>query len=225
MAKQQHDLNPEYYLMNKGGYHNFTPYRPYHDEKVFRIDPAPVPWHLLLILNIVYFIGFGSFYWMFCRDSKNGTQAEYLLVCGAVVFIYLMTSIAVTGSAIYSCKRAQKLGPWLIYDKATGRVALPRENQSFEADEVVHLQYLSCRWTSNTDSTGFNSLVSELNLVTCKNGKRERWALLRSLFEVGGFRSVLPDLLKHMPVTVMRVHVLGSKYSVEENIYNDVNGL
>jgi hypothetical protein len=43
MAKPRADADPEKFIVGRGAYDNLQTARPYCDEHVFRIDPAPMP--------------------------------------------------------------------------------------------------------------------------------------------------------------------------------------
>jgi hypothetical protein len=161
------DANPENFLLGTGGYHNLRTARPYNDEQVFRIDPAPI--------------------------------------------------IAFSSVVLYSYANARRLGPWLIYDKATGRVTLPRERVTFERQEIVHVQYITTRMFDRQGSSD-GERSSEINLVTCRDGHRKRWPLLRSIANMRAFKYILKPLLKNTNLPVMRVEG-GRGWTVTEKPY------
>jgi hypothetical protein len=46
---------------------------------------------------------------------------------------------------------------------------------------------------------------SELNLVTIRGGKRERWNLVNSSWPSGAFEDVLDHLIENTPIPVVRI--------------------
>src|SRR5690606_14096580 len=114
--------------------------------------------------------------------------------------------------------KERRLGPWLVYDKTTGRVTLPREAVSFEREQVIHLQYVT---TKKLDWPGVanNDRLSELNLITCRHEQRKRWPLLRSKSTFGAFDSLLQSLIKHTNIPVMRVQDEWLGWQITEKPY------
>jgi hypothetical protein len=106
----------------------------------------------------------------------------------------------------------------MIYEKSTGRVTLPREGVSFERHEIVHVQYVT---TKRLDWGGVinNDRLSELNLITCRDGERKRWPLLRSIFNIKAFDRLLKPLLEHTDLPVMRVEDQWLGWKITEKPY------
>src|SRR5262249_45894899 len=101
----------------------------------------------------------------------------------------------------HSFAHANRLGPWLVFHKADGRVELPREPATFARNEIVHIQYITTRHLG----WGVGERFSELNLVTCQNGTRKGWPLLQSTFTTGAFGGVLRSLTENTDLPVVRV--------------------
>src|SRR5262249_46575626 len=131
----------------------------------------------IVILNLLFVAFFFGFFWVTWRYGSQEPGQAIALIIGTGLFTCVVFTVLVS----YRFRRERQLGPWLIYEKATGRVTLPREGESFERQEIVHLQYVT---TKRLDWGGVvnNDARSELNLITCRDGERRRWPLLRSIF-------------------------------------------
>ena len=202
MAKPPSDADPEKFIIGRGFYNNLRTARPYHDGRVFRIDPAPMPVVSMLILNAVIAAFCYGIHW---QAKHHGTgQPGRWVVYGVPLGIGMFTCVLFTAVVYYSYDQARRRGPWLIYHKATGRVELPRERLTFERSEVEHVQYITTKsltWGGVLN----NDQVSELNLVTCRGGERRRWALLRSIANVRALEWIVNPLLAHTDLEVVRV--------------------
>jgi hypothetical protein len=199
MPKPPPDVDPEKFIIGKGGYSNFRTACPYWDEGVFRIDPAPMPFVSIVVYNSI----FAAFFYGFHLVTQH-VAAGPLLVYWAPLGVGLQTCAFFTAVVYYSFDNALRRGPWLIYDKATGRVDLPREGESFSRSEIVHLQYITTKRLSFGHVSG-NDQLSELNLITCRGGVQKRWPLLRSIFNVRAFGWLLKPLLANTDLPVVRV--------------------
>ena len=200
MAKPPKDADAERFIIGEGAYTNSRTAVPYNDDKVFRIDPSPMPIVSIAVLNAIFVAFFGVFYWL---GSAYGT-ANKTMVTLATIGIGTMTCVLFTAVTYYSFDKARRLGPWLVVNKITKKVTLPREGLEFDASEIVHLQYIT---TKRLDWGGVanNDRLSELNLVTYANGERTRWPLLRSIFNVKAFEYIVDPLLEHTEIPVVRV--------------------
>jgi hypothetical protein len=129
-----------------------------------------------------------------------------------------MVCVLYTAIVYYTFRNAWRLGPWLIYDKATGCVELPREKVRFTPHEIVHLQYIT---TKRLDWGGVvnNSRLSELNLVTYREGQRKRWPLLRSMFTSKAFDYILQPLVQATDLPVVRVQDQQFGWKITETPY------
>ena len=201
MAKPPPDADPEDYIIGEGWYDNLTLARPYCDGRTFRIDPYPVPWFGITMLNVVFVLFFGGVY---VGVSYLTGDWSHLGLLGLCVVIGGMTCGGVSGIYIYRYRRANRLGPWLILDRTTGRIELPREGITFERSDVLHVQYITTKHLGLGDH-GDEMRVSELNLITLRDGVRERWPLLQSGATVRAFSKVLRAIQHHTDLPVMRV--------------------
>jgi hypothetical protein len=202
MAKPPADADAEKFIIGRGVYDNLRTARPYHDGRVFRIDPAPMPWRSMLVMNAVFVAFFFGFHWL-TKHHAPGRPGPWL-VYGVPIGVGLVTCGLFTAIVYHSFDRARRRGPWLIYDKRTGRVELPREGLRFERSEVEHIQYITTK-RLNSGGVVNNDQLSELNLVTCRGGERRRWPLLRSIANVRAFEWIVHPLLDHTDLEVVRV--------------------
>ncbi len=217
MAKPPADADPEKFVLGRGHYSNFETACPYHDDRVFRIDPTPVPVWSTIIYNLIFI---GAFYGLhLLLKHLMGGEADARMVYGAPIGVGLTTCGLFTLVVYRSFANARRLGPWLIYDKATRRVELPREGGlTFDRHEIVHLQYIT---TKRLDWGGVlnNERLSELNLITNRDGVRRRWPLLRSIFTVKAFDRVLKPLAENTDLPVVRVQDEWLGWRVTETPY------
>jgi len=215
MGKPPDDVDPEHFIIGRGSYSNLRLAVPYSDEREFRIDPAPMPRKSIIFMNVVFVLFYSSFHWV----AKNwpGEQAHFLIVYVLPFVMCLATCIGVTWITLRLHTRAGTRGPWLVFDKATRRVSLPREQLEFDFQDVVHLQYIT---TKRLDLARVrdNDSLSGVNLVTSRNGKRERWNLVNSWANVRAFEYLLRPLLQQTDIPVVRIkdQTLGWEVTVEQ---------
>jgi len=197
MAKPPDDANPEKFIIGRGAYTNLRTSVSFSDHKEFRIDPAPMPVMGIVILNIVFIMFFGAICWVFITYGD-----PWIALAG--IGIGTLTSVLYTAMTYYSFRKARREGPWLVVDKKTEKVSLPREGVEFDADEVVHLQYIT---TKRLDFGGVlnNDPLSEINLVTCVDGDRKRWPILRSIANVNAFEYLIDPMLESTNIPVVRI--------------------
>jgi hypothetical protein len=202
MAKPPADANPEHFIIGQGVYNNLQIASPYDDAEVFRINPTPMPVWSIVIFNALIAAFFYGFHWIVKNyaEEREHFFGAYVMPVG----IGLMTCLGVTAVVYYSFNKARRLGPWLIFYKATGQVELSREKISFDRQDIVHLQYIT---TKRLDWGGVvnNGRLSELNLITCHNGERKRWPLLRSIFTSKSFEHILKPLISKTDLPVVRI--------------------
>jgi hypothetical protein len=181
-----------------------------------------MPTASIVIYNVVFAAFFLGFHWVL-KHYAHGEAGPWI-VYGAPLGVGLLTCIAFTAVVYHSFDQARRLGPWLIYEKSTGRVKLPREGLGFERDEIVHLQYVT---TKRLDLGGVvdNERLSELNLITCRGGERKRWPLLRSLFNVKAFDRLLKPLLDNTDLPVVRVEDQWLGWEITEKPYGRSGGM
>lgn len=221
MGKPPADVDPEKFIIGKGLYDNLQVARPYADDRVFRVDPAPMPWIAILVLNLVFIAFFCGFSWV-AENFTHGKAGPWF-VYGAPIGLGLLTCVLVTGVVYYSFDKARRQGSWLVYDKGTGRVELPREGVAFDRSDVVHVQYITTKRLS-LQRIGDNDQLSELNLITCRNGVRKRWPMLRSIFNIKAFDRLLEQLLENTDLPVMRVKDEWLGWHVTETPYVGKSG-
>ncbi len=202
MGRPPADADPEKFIFGRGGYSNLRIARPYYDEQVFRIDPEPMPWLWIGIYNLFFASFFLAIHLLLKYVPHNGEGPW--VVYGVPIGFGLLTGVVFTALVYHEFARANRLGPWLIYNRQTGSVALPREGMEFQRQEIVHLQYITTKRLSLNAALN-NDRLSELNLVTCRDGERKRWPLLRSIFNVWAFDRLLKPLLEQTNLPVVRV--------------------
>lgn len=212
MVKRPADLDPENFVIGNSWYAFGHPAVAYADEKQFLIGPAPpqpLPVFRIVVLHLVYVLFFGGFLWfgLTHHDPDVSESVIYAVVAGAGV-VACGGTIAVPLIARSLTLREQARGPWLRYDKGTRQVELPRQRLTFELNEIVYLQYVSTNVLQQPRSIAFQSSknsVSELNLVTVRDGKRKRWNLVNSSSPSGAFEAVLDPLVEQTPIPVVRI--------------------
>jgi hypothetical protein len=86
----------------------------------------------------------------------------------------------------------------------------------------VHLQYISTDFLQNSRSLLSNTkAVSELNLVTVREGKRQRWNLLNSSFPFDAFEYLLDPLVEQTDIPVVRITETAGNWKVWTRPYHD----
>jgi hypothetical protein len=75
---------------------------------------------------------------------------------------------------------------------------------AFDPHEIVHLQYITTK-RLDWGRVANNVRLSELNLVTCRDGLPKRWPLLRSIYNVKAFDRLLKPLMENTNLPVVRV--------------------
>lgn len=213
MAKPPVDADPEKFIMGRGVYDNLRTATPYQDDGVFRIDPCPMPVWSMVVFNFAFATFFYAFHWV-VKQGQGGPWAVYVVPIGICVATCVVFTL-VTYSSFY---RARHLGPWLIYDKSSGRVTLPRVNVRFDRDEIVCVQYITTK-RLDWDREVNNDRLSELNLITHRGGERKRWPLLRSIANVKAFDWLLTPLLENTDLPVVRVEDEWVGWQVTEKPY------
>ena len=113
---------------------------------------------------------------------------------------------------------------WDLGSSTTNRTAASncREQLAFNRDEIVHLQYITTK-RLNWGGTANNERLSELNLITCHNGERRRWPLLRSNNSTRAFDRLLEPLLRETDLPVVRVLDEWLGWRVTETPYGPAN--
>lgn len=197
MVKPPADVDPEKYILGKGVYTMLRTACPYYDGQVFRIDPGPVPVWTIITFNLIFISCAYAFYWVASKltDANTGLWAFAIAAATCILF---------TVVAYSSFANTRRLGPWLIYDQMTNTVEIPRQGVTFQRREIVHLQYITTK-RLDADSPLNHERLTELNLVTCRDGVRQRWPLLGSLFNRRPFDPLVEPLLRNTDLPVVRV--------------------
>ena len=218
MAKPPPDADPDKFIIGRGSYGNLQTAKAVFENGVFRLDPAPMPVVSIVIVNLVFAAFFFGFHWV-AKHFSSG-QTDLIMLYIAPVGVGVMTCVGYTAIAWYSFAKANRLGSWMVYDTRTGEIELPREHERFTKNEIVYLQYITTKdlaWGGTTN----NERLSELNLVTCRDGVRKRWPLLRSIANVRAFDRLLKPLVEHTDLPIVRVQDEWLGWKVTERPYRD----
>jgi hypothetical protein len=194
MAEPPPNIDPELLIIGEGSCDNFRTWVPTLNEREFRIDPRPVPIWSIVIHNVVIVAVCCVLQWAFQTFKLGANQLPYC----AIPAFGLLLCVVYTLIAVHSFRCAILGGPWFIYDAQSGQITLPREGETFARQDVVHLQYI-------TTKIGAEEARSELNLITLRGGRRERWPLLRSNRAFRPFDSVLHPLVFQTGLPVVRI--------------------
>jgi hypothetical protein len=226
MVKRPPDLDPENFVLGQGWYAQRRSAVPYADDSQFRFDPAPIPpfpWLMLLVLNTVYMLFFGSFIWF--AQTHRDPAVSRLTVNILITAIGLMTCGCTVGSVMlgrWFGAREIALGPSLVYEKSTRRVSLPRLHLDFDFTEVVHLQYVSTGLLQDPRSAlSPPHPVSELNMVTIRDGKRQRRNVLKSSDPIGAFEYLLDPLVEQTDIPVVHMTETAGNWKVWIRPFHD----
>jgi hypothetical protein len=194
MSETPPNVDPELLIIGEGSCDNLRTWKPTLNEREFRIDPRPMPLWSIVLQNALIVALSCVLQWVFLKAKLAGDVVpKYTIPILGGFLCVANTLIAVPTHQI-----ANKRGTRLIYDLKSDRVDLPHEGEKFARTEIVHLQYITTR-------TGFDEARSELNLITLRNGKRERWPILRSSRAYRPFDSVLRPLVAQTGLPVVRV--------------------
>ena len=202
----------EQWIIGDGSYDNLRVSRVADDVTSFSIIPAKTPWVMIVLVNLLFIAAGVAFYLVLRRFRPEIGRAVPLLVCGGMgVFTCTLFTLIVTWRFGSELKR----GPWLTYDKRRRILTLPRLGQQFALTEIVHVQYITTR--RQRDGGFFGDLLSELNVVTLREGRRARWHLVRSILSHGAFEHVLRPMLRSTPIPIVRVRqrVMGRELHIE----------
>ena len=175
--------------------------RAYSDDRVFRIDAAPFPWSTLICTNLLFVAAGYGFHLALKHLSLSPGGPSAFVVYVAPFGPMLVACLGFTAAICWSCGGA----PWLIYDKATGHVELPRQGLSFTRREVVRLDYIATKLLhpvhQNTRTQSW-----ALYLVTSRVGEQSRWPLARSLFANGPLDYIVLPLTQETDLPVVWTH-------------------
>ena len=202
MAEPLTDADPEKFVIGRGVYDSFRTAWPCADERVFRIEPMPLPVRSLVVSGLIFAVSCSGFYWarqhLAPADVEPWLKYAVPIVIGSLAYCLFMAVVCCSLLAIRS------LGPCFVFEKASGRVELPWENEVFERDDIVQIQYITTKRLDWGDSP-LNEQCSELNLITLRGGLRQRWPMLRSMANVKAFDYIVKPLIAHTGLPVIRV--------------------
>ena len=200
MSSPHTDIEREKFVIGEGLYTNYRTAMPCDSPEEFRIDPAPIPIFSIVIHNILFMTFSAGLYYfsLWIVDPKDVWFPIAMLGIG------IMTCILFSTVTYCSFSKANQLGPWLVYDKSSGSLSLPRQKMIVSADEIVHLQYVT---TGRVKSNGKSDrqAVSELNLIVAVDGARQRIPLLRSIFAVNAFEYITQPITDATQIEVVRI--------------------
>lgn len=195
------DLDPEDFIICQGTYASWATWRAVSDGQTFRIEPLPVPIKSIAACNLLFLVVCFGFYWVL-RYHTHGQAGAWAVI--APLAIALLTCGTFTGATVWIFQRERRLGPWLIYEAASGRVHLPREGVVFQRAEIICFQDITTKLLQ-WPGFGNNQRRSELNLITARAGSRRRWPLLRSSNTIRAFESVVKPLIAQTGLPVVRI--------------------
>src|SRR5579872_680217 len=89
MAKPPRDADPEKFIIGRGLYDNLQTAQPYSDDRVFRIDPAPMPVWSIVVYNLIFIAFFFALHWLGKHYSDG--EAGTLLIYGAPIGVGIFT--------------------------------------------------------------------------------------------------------------------------------------
>jgi len=198
------EIDSDKYIFGKGNYTNMESFVPFCDGKVFRIDPAPIPYFSMAPFNLVIIACCGAFHLV----AKHLSQSEpfgtdNFLVYVAPILLAIFTCVVFDLLVYFQFSKDLRLGPWFEYDLATGDVSLPRHHQILRIEEFSHLQFTTTQRVEESGPSG--NYLSELNVVANVGGEFKRWPMLRSIFAYGAFAKVLRTIETQTDLTVIRV--------------------
>jgi hypothetical protein len=201
MARPPGDLNREQFIAGKGLYTTLRLAIARGDRRLFRIEPAPIPVKSVVAWNLLIAAFAVILHWLLRTHAAPGvglTGAHF-----APALVGITACAGYTSFTVWAFVREGRRGPWLIYDRRTRRVTLPRQGVEFDRSEILHLRYVT---TKNPDRARAGDCWrrSELHVVTCRDGRRERWHLLNSL-STGALEHLLRPLVKETDIPVERI--------------------
>jgi hypothetical protein len=182
----QNDRNNSGGLIGKGIYTPFRSTRIYNDSKSFKIIRCqyPIVFSILtsLLLVIIYIII------LFALKKVNIPQDVAFKI---ETFMNLAIPVLLISLNIMVCIMWFILGskPFLVYDKTTHTVSLPRYGRTFTQDEIVSLSPLCAQRTGERAEVaictgpggGLPGWKSQLHLITKDNDNSCHWLIATSL--------------------------------------------
>ncbi|MCE9545008.1 MAG: hypothetical protein K8T25_05740 [Planctomycetia bacterium] len=189
--------DPELLVTGEGNYYSERVATPWADDREFRIIPRPLPVLGIFLMNLMFVGFFFGIHWAVKQGGGDNFGVYYV-----PIGVGLLTCAGYTTVMIWGCRNENRQGPWLIYNKAMKKLRLPRNAVEFDISEIVHLQYLT---TPPRNRSWDPETLSELVLVTNKDGKLTRWVLIASGLNFRAFEYLLRPLVQHTPLPVVRI--------------------
>lgn len=201
MTQYEQGDNAEHMLIDAGSYHTLRTSAVRENGEQLCIVPKSLPVLPLILNNLLVAVIFAGFLW---AGIEYGEMRPYGSLMVAVVLLGVLTCGLLTLFFIYAYRKENQSGPWLVIEKATGRVTLPRDGLAFDREQIVHLQYVT-GYTTEEYVRGeiVTTQQSELNLLTCIDGHRKRWPIMRTL-GTGGLGKIAKRILKSTDVPLVR---------------------
>ena len=84
MAKPPADADPEKFIIGHGVYGNLRTAQAYDDDRIFRLDPTPMPVISIIVYNAIFVLFFYAFHWVcrhIVREDVGGMDGR---LCAAV---------------------------------------------------------------------------------------------------------------------------------------------
>ena len=122
MDQARNEDDPEKFIIGLGSYTNLETAIPFENEIEFRIDPAPMPTTFMLVTNAVFVVLTFAFYWV-GTTYGNGDTLHFAL---SILGIGALTCFGFTMFVYYAFDNARRSGPWLVINKLSNKVTLPR---------------------------------------------------------------------------------------------------
>jgi hypothetical protein len=178
---------------------NLVPWKTIHDQASFRIVPISFPWRAVIILNtlfVIFAVG-----WIFA-GFRFAAADQHPLILISGISVGLLTCLFFTTFVHYRFRSERARGPWLIFDRASAMLSLPREKRRFPVSQT-HLQFLYVQGYSHDEG-------SELQLVAdlpaADGTTQQAFLLMTSIFGEGGPIETLAQAIQtHTPIKVLRI--------------------
>ncbi|MEM9790044.1 MAG: hypothetical protein AAF842_06520 [Planctomycetota bacterium] len=215
MFKPPPDVDRDRFVIGKGVYGQWRTAGLYRDTRVVRIDPKPPPYTYLVLFTLVLASIFAGFCWLITRLEELVEIWSWFYP----LILTLGTASTITPPIIILLvhRVAMRHGTWFVYDRMTRRVTLPRSGETFDANEIVHLEYITTKRVQSRS----NTRVTELNLVTNRDGRRQRWHLLSSIYLYRAFDDLLKPLIEETGLPAVRMTDTMFGWEVAQRPYPD----
>lgn len=213
------NLNPENFVIGQTSYDPFVVAVATNDDNEFRLHPAPVPLLSMILNSGLWMVAVAGFIRLFSWSAGRFGEPPLF----AYIIISLIGGIGCFFHTLFPWFRfryEQRHGTWLAYDKTSRRVRLPRHAQEFGLREIVYLQYVTTKKLEPYEK-GEEYQLTELNLVTCKDGERKRWPLLKTSSKSrDAFGHLLRLLIQSTEIPVVRFRDSRRGWEVTVEPYN-----